>query len=301
MIQLLVILVWIGSLLGLLSPLITPLLLPYSSKLAWLFDLASHWQWLYAILLVLSVLVLARKQKSWLVSGLALILPFLTASPLLPSATQSTQAFKLLSSNLYYENTDLTRLKNLVDQQQPDVIVLSEFTLQHQAQIQAWKDYPHQFLNPARDPFGMAILSRQPLSQTTIIPDANGIEHLSAQLEYQGKAIKVIGFHPVPPMEESFYLTRDRVLQTLTAAHQQPTLIAGDYNATPWSSAFKDLDQRGFYRTLGLSVTWPTAFKRLLGIPIDQVVASAEWKRISASVLPSIGSDHYPIVVELSL
>lgn len=295
------ILVVCGSLLGLFSPLITPLFLPHQLTLAWLCDLASHWQWLYMLLLVLGLLLLAPKNKAWLVSGLALALPFLTASPILKTATSSNHSLKVLSSNVHFSNPDLTQLKALATQQNPDVIVICEYTPQHTAFVKAWKDYPYQLLNPADHPFGMAILSRTPLSQPETLQDSLGIQYLSVQREYQQQAIKLIGFHPQPPMTKEQHPVRDQILRQFTSSHHQPTLIVGDFNATPWSTAFTGLAERGFYRTLNLLPTWPTKFQGFMGIPIDQLVASSQWKVVSAKVYPSIGSDHYPVIVEVSL
>lgn len=291
---------WLGSLLGLLSPLLTPLFIHHFPTLAWLLDLASHWQWLYAVGLVLSTLILATRHKAWLVSLVVAALPFFTAAPLLKSASTPAKPLKLISANLYYENPDLSRLQTLVTQEQPDVLVLVEFAPQHAALVKTWKDYPYQILQPAQDPFGMAILSRLPLSQTETLTDQAGIEHLATQVAYT-QPIKLVGFHPIPPMTEALYITRDKILQQLTQAPQQPTLIAGDFNASPWSSAFQGLAAKGFYRTLSLAPTWPHKFQGVMGIPIDQVLASSQWQRINAKVGASIGSDHYPVIVELGL
>lgn len=300
MLRIFAILVWMGSFAGLLSPLITPLFISRLPTAAWLFDLASHWQWLYVLLLVLSSLVLATKHKGWLASLLLIALPFLTASPVLNTATTSTKVFKIISANAYFENPDLSRLKALIEQEKPDVIVLVEFAAQHVAQVQAWADYPHQILQPATTPFGMAILSRLPLSQTTTLTDQAGIQHLTTQIAYT-QPIQLIGFHPIPPMDERLYQARNTMLQELTNPSDYLTLIAGDFNASPWSSAFQGLAAKNFYRTLNLLPTWPSKWQGVLGIPIDQVLASGQWKLVQAKVGSSIGSDHYPIIVELSL
>jgi len=293
------ILVLLASLLGLVSPLLTPLFnsLP---TLAWLLDLASHWQWLYALLLVLSTLLLTTKQKIWLLALSALALPFLTAAPPLPTVQASVKPLKVISSNVYFENSDLSRLKNLATVEQADLVVILEFTAKQAEQVKTWTDYPYQILQPSRDPFGMAILSRFPLSQTEMLTDQAGIQHISTQVEYT-QPIKLIGFHPLPPMTADLYRARDAILQQLTKDHQQPTLIAGDFNASPWSSAFSGLSAKGFARSMNLMPTWPSNFKGLMGIPIDQVLASPQWKLLKAKRGDTIGSDHYPIIVELSL
>lgn len=300
MIRIFGILLLLASLLGLTSPLLTPLFSESLPKLAWLLDLASHWQWLYGLLLVLSILCLAIRQKRWLLALSALVLPFVTASPILSIANTHTNSVKILSSNVYLNNPDLSRLKTLIDQEQPDVIVLLEFSQQHLVPVKAWVDYPHQILQARAGAFGMAILSRFALNSTQIITDALGIEHISTQVQ-ASQAFQFIGFHPLPPMSVQAYQVRNQLLQDLTKTTTQPRIIAGDFNATPWSSTFQNLAQQGYYRSLNLLPTWPTKFKGFLGIPIDQVLASSHWQLRTARIGPNIGSDHYPLIVELNL
>lgn len=294
------VLILLASLLGLLSPLITPFLIGRAPTLAWLFDLASHWQWLYALLLILSSLLLAFKQKQWLLALTALALPFFTTSPVLNTASSSTKPFKLISSNLLLTNSDLSRIKALIDQEQPEVIVLLEFAQQHVEPVKTWTDYPHQILQARSGAFGMAILSRLPLSNTKTITDPLGIEHISTQVAYT-QPIQLIGFHPLPPVNQQAYQIRDTLLQQLTNDSSLPTIIAGDFNATPWSTAFNGLAAKGFKRCMNLFPTWPANFKGFMGIPIDQVVASPQWSLGRTKIGDNIGSDHYPIVVELNL
>ncbi len=301
MLKTLSIVLLLASFLGLTSPLLTLLFTESIPKLAWLLDLASHWQWLYGLLLVLSILFLASQQKCWLLALSALALPLFTGSPVLSSATTHTHSFKILSSNVYLDNPDLNRLKVLIDQEQPDVIVLLEFSPQHLAPVKAWTDYPHQILQARSGAFGMAILSRFALSETQIITDSLGIEHIRTQVQ-ASQPFQLVGFHPLPPVSEQAYRVRDQLLQDLTKPpHQEPIIIAGDFNATPWSSAFQGLAQRGYYRSLNLLPTWPTKLRGIIGIPIDQVLASSHWQLRSARIGPHIGSDHYPVIVELNL
>lgn len=294
------ILIGLSSLTGLLSPLMTPLLIHRFPTLAWLFDLASHWQWLYVLLLILSSLLLATKHKGWLTSLVFITLPFFSATPVLKTAETNAKPLKIISANAYFENPDLSRLQTLITQEQPDLVVIVEFAPQHVKQVQAWADYPHQVLQPASGAFGMAILSRLPLSQTKTLTDQAGIEHIATQVAYT-QPFTLIGLHPLPPLNKKLHQTRDALLQQLTDANGQARLIAGDFNASPWSSALQGLAAKNFYRTLNLLPTWPTSWQGLMGIPIDQVLASTQWKLISAKVGTSIGSDHYPVIVELSL
>lgn len=83
--------------------------------------------------------------------------------------------------------------------------------------------------------------------------------------------------------------------------HGLPGLVAGDLNATAWSSALHQAQRQGFRRTTPLIPTRPSALRSVSGIPIDHVLASPEWRTVESLRGPDIGSDHFPVAVRLVL
>jgi endonuclease/exonuclease/phosphatase (EEP) superfamily protein YafD len=75
-----------------------------------------------------------------------------------------------------------------------------------------------------------------------------------------------------------------------------PTLVVGDLNATPWSSAFKGL---GLKRAGDLTGTWPAALGAF-GLPLDHVLVSTHWSVAAAHVHGGLGSDHLALIVSLT-
>ena len=78
----------------------------------------------------------------------------------------------------------------------------------------------------------------------------------------------------------------------------------GDLNVSPWSAEFrqllKDSQLRDSTKGFGLQPTWPTHV-RLMQIPIDHLLYSSDIKIIDRRVGPNIGSDHYPLIVDLQI
>jgi endonuclease/exonuclease/phosphatase (EEP) superfamily protein YafD len=91
-------------------------------------------------------------------------------------------------------------------------------------------------------------------------------------------------------------------------AHER-LIVAGDFNLTPWSFALRRLDRRfGLERRDRAVPTWPS--QRPLGrelvplpaiLPIDHVYAGAGWRTVAINRGPRLGSDHYPLVVDLAV
>ena len=97
----------------------------------------------------------------------------------------------------------------------------------------------------------------------------------------------------------------------LTAAEADTSepcrIVAGDFNASPWSFALGDLERGlGLERRTGVQATWPA--RPTNGAPIappfpvfaiDHIFASACWRMSRVSVGPRLGSDHYPLLAKL--
>jgi endonuclease/exonuclease/phosphatase (EEP) superfamily protein YafD len=146
------------------------------------------------------------------------------------------------------------------------------------------------------------VLSRHPLQQIEVIEDAQGIAHIEAQLQWYGQPIGIIALHPMPPLSPQYLSVRNVKLAALAkraTASAIPTVLAGDLNATPWSSAFSGLAQLGLRRASGFTATWPAVLQGVLGPPNDQVLVTQHWAVVARQVGPLLGSDHLPVLVRL--
>ncbi len=81
-------------------------------------------------------------------------------------------------------------------------------------------------------------------------------------------------------------------------------MVLGDFNTTPWNYYFqkflKESGLRDSSQGFGPQPTWPN-FSRLLSIPIDHCLHSAEIVIVGRQIGPDVGSDHYPVIVDYAL
>ena len=84
----------------------------------------------------------------------------------------------------------------------------------------------------------------------------------------------------------------------------QPAVLLGDLNITPWSPYFKDFIQvtglQESRKGLGLYPTWPTWLPPLR-IPIDHSLISIGITVQAFSLGHDIGSDHFPVILDFSI
>ena len=103
-----------------------------------------------------------------------------------------------------------------------------------------------------------------------------------AVVRIAGQRLRLQVAHPMPPMPGQLDVWRTELgrLRAYAAGRgEEPTLIAGDFNATQDHAAFRsvlDTGLRDSARATGVSRTpsWPSATAPVLGAQIDHVLAS---------------------------
>lgn len=294
----------LAAIAGLLLPLLSHPLTDAGGAASWLIDLGSHWQWLFLLLLVVSSALLAVLDRRWAIVLLAAPLPWLTASPVAPSGERTADALVVASANIQYRNPEARALVDWLRREKVDVAAVLEVAPAHVRALEAMTDYPHRRIVPDEGPFGIAVLSRHPLAEVKVIEGAAGIPRIEAVVQWPRGRVRLTALHPMPPLTTEDHFARNRTLRALAdaaAASGEPAILAGDLNASPWSSAFAGLSERGLRRASGLAPTWPAAAAGLTGIPIDHVLVSRQWRVVASRTGPNLGSDHLPVLATLAL
>ena len=104
------------------------------------------------------------------------------------------------------------------------------------------------------------------------------------------------------PFEESWgqisqTMALDEMLQSLSG----PVVVAGDFNSVSNARIGKMVQRDISLRpAAGFPGTWPAALPSLFGITIDQVYASPDLAFVSRRLGQPTGSDHRPVVTEIT-
>ncbi|MBP6751032.1 MAG: endonuclease/exonuclease/phosphatase family protein, partial [Xanthomonadaceae bacterium] len=281
---------------GFLTPWLARLMPASGGTLGWAFDLAAHWQILYAVAWLALCAIAAFAQPRWLFCAPLALLPLMSASDALPAAADAAKpTLTIVAANILASNPNPARLIAWLKAAPADVVVLTELTHGHAAAIERELGalYPHRALEPEDSPIGIGVMARRPLADIALKRSVDGIPSLSARIDIDGRTVRVVAAHPMPPMAPHWHEERDRLLIALAEdAGDMPLIVAGDLNATPWSTALSVAAEHGLRRATGLRPTWSS---RYVGIPIDHVLGSAHWRRGDSERGPDIGSDHRPV------
>lgn len=286
----------------------------FLGRLWWRFELFSHFRVQYAALAFICAICLAllRQPAGCYFSlgvgflNLTLLLPFyLRKKP----AGKPTTTFRILTANILGWNSQYKQISSMLEKANPDLVLLVEFAPHHQEGLMSTlSGYAHTYFLPRNDNFGLALLSRLPLTSTEFVCLTEDDRYaLVARIEMDDRQLTIIGAHPQPPKSRHKTSSRDRLilaLARLVAQQSGEVILLGDLNTTPWSYTFGDLlrvsglvDSRSGF---GVQPTWPDKLP-LMRIPIDHVLHSPGIQVHQLATGPFSGSDHRPVMVDFSM
>jgi endonuclease/exonuclease/phosphatase (EEP) superfamily protein YafD len=288
-------------------------------------DIATHFAMVFLVLAMASALMAALTPKSLLrrfTLGAAALAVALSSLLILPEMMRNTQPvsgsagaelarLKVIQMNTWSgRNQTMDETADWLVAQDPDIIVVEESSRRFQRALESRGDY-HRTCDPD-DRCEVIIYSKA-------TPVSGGLPKVSegsyfpatrATFGAPGGDFTVIGAHytwPIPAgpqQQQSLRLTKIAELYD-----RDRLIITGDFNSTPWSFTLRRQDKAlGLTRRNRSMLTWPAmAFSRwniLMPLPflaIDHVYAGADWKTVSVERGPSLGSDHFPVIVILAL
>ncbi|MDR1350224.1 MAG: endonuclease/exonuclease/phosphatase family protein [Zoogloeaceae bacterium] len=299
------------------------MLLGLMGRWHWGADLFSHFVVQYALLLLLLTgLLFWHRAGHWRWAALALSLSlwgFIALSLWLPidSADSPVAQTRLnfLQFNARQNTAVLTRwlLQHQNDETRMDVVLVLEAPVAFAVEMETLAEvFPYRLAQLEDSPFGIALMSRHPLVGARIL-DVIGTEFpvVTAQLVLpEGRQVMLFGIHPPPPVGSDLAELHTQFMDALALQIDPavPTVVFGDFNATPWSPRLQVfMTQTGLYdaqQGFGLSGTWPAFTARyadFLGIPIDLTLVSNDLRIHTRRTGPDWGSDHLPVMTGASI
>lgn len=303
---------------------VTPSVLGLLGRWGWLLDLCNHFRFQCTVVLFATTagLLLLRSWKMGVVSlaglvlNLVFVLPLYLGSP--GEAKVGEPTFTVMQFNVNAGNTNHTGVIAEIQSHKPDLLFVQEVNNPWLDALEAGlTDYVLVAEDARTDNFGIACFVRSINAQdvpitivdSRVFDPTSGLAQVPAievTLEFEGQAIKALSIHPLPPVSIEYARVRNAVLHgsaQWAAIQTQPCIVVGDFNATPWSTSFRDLQfasglvnsQVGF----GRAPTWPAGLGSLGMIPIDHLLHSEALATVDRTIGEANGSDHRPLIVEL--
>ncbi len=232
-------------------------------------------------------------------------------APETPPAPGETQALTLATANLFYGNDSLPRAAEALAALRADILVTHETP---DALVEAPGPladlYPWRRIGGPPDPEGREVIwSRFPLETLPTDRAGGHPDHLIASVALDGgAALQIAGLHlDWPATGGQAWQMQD--FHRFWNAFKAPTVVAGDFNAAPWSATVRRVERISRTRVIGgFRPTWSGGeggrSGRLwipLGLPIDHILTSPDVGVDAIRTAPIPGADHRAVVARLRI
>ena len=225
----------------------------------------------------------------------------------LKDRSQIRNKLRLISFNISYENSvkNFENIRKMILSERPDIVQFQEFSPQMQDKIKTLRSiFPYSTeLNKPKGPYDSLILSKYPLTNTKV--DENHV--VITNLILNEAEISIVGIHLFAGgTKENFNYALQQInyLKTILSNTSKNLILLGDLNMTSTSKRFanflKETNLYTYTSYKNITSTWPAFVPNFLGIQIDHVLFSNNFKMVDKKTSNSFGSVHRPLIVELS-
>lgn len=241
--------------------------------------------------------------------------PFTRLAPLQVQAASpddwETARLRVMVANVWMPNRQAEALLSLVHRYEPDILLAVEADSWWRSKLDALTPgYPHAVRFPLPNTYGMLLYSRYPLVRPEVrflVEDDIPSIETGVRLP-QGGGLRFYGLHPRPPRPTRLQDSTNRDAELVIVGEQvagsdEPVIVAGDLNDVAWSYT-TDLFQRisglldprrgrGMYNSFNARLP-------LVRFPLDHIFHSGHFRLVRIERLGRFGSDHFPLLAELS-
>jgi endonuclease/exonuclease/phosphatase (EEP) superfamily protein YafD len=177
--------------------------------------------------------------------------------------------------------------------------------------VEMMNNYKYKILQPQPDTYGMMLFSKLEIVHHDLrFLVEDNVPSITATIKTKNnQQFRLYCLHPKPPVPGESNESTERDAEILIIGKEaktcsQPVIVAGDLNDVAWSYTTKLflkvselLDPRigrGFYSTF--HAKYP-----MFRWPLDHVFCSSHFYLSLLERMPSIGSDHFPMLIEVLL
>jgi endonuclease/exonuclease/phosphatase (EEP) superfamily protein YafD len=217
----------------------------------------------------------------------------------------------LLIANVLMENRNADGLLAIVRDADPDLVLAMETDGFWAGKLAVLDDaYPFTLKHPLGNTYGMMLFSRLELRDAGfrfLLEEEVPSIRARIVLRSGRHAIPFYGVHPHPPSVLQDSASRDAEILLVAKEIRErgggPAVVAGDLNDVAWSHTTRLFQRisglldprigRGLYSSFHAKYPF-------LRWPLDHVFFDDDFRLVRLERLPGFGSDHFPILIELS-
>ena len=284
----------------------------FLDRVSWVFEPATVFRLQYVVLLLAAALLaLALKQRYLVVAALALSIVNIAA--IAPwqdgprsAASSADPTLRIVAFNVKSGNHRYDQLAPLIARLKPDILGLVELTpgWARAAESASSRVRPRRFV-VQRGAYGMGLLSvATPTALSARRFPTDGPVVLIARFKIHDRPLTFVLVHVHTPFAGSVHERELRALAAVRSSLGSRLIVCGDFNTVSWAAQFQDFSRSAgltdVFRGAWHAYSWPS-WSRLLGVPLDHCLISRGLAVRGRHFGPSIGSDHFPLVVDVAI
>jgi endonuclease/exonuclease/phosphatase (EEP) superfamily protein YafD len=228
---------------------------------------------------------------------IAKIIDFTLIKPEIIGIKGPVQEVRVMFFNKLFHTPNWDDIDKKIQEINPDIIGIAEIVKEDYDILPTLPNlskYPYKKINQIGD---TGIFSKYEILDPNITSTLNETEARYASvatINFKGSNIKVVSAHPYPPITANYY--DEEALVVSSILQENPDILMGDFNRTPWSPIFTKLtgnDLKDTSKGQGLNTTWngmPLLYLHLDHIFVKKYAAVKEFH-----IDDSFGSDHHMI------
>lgn len=252
-------------------------------------------------------------QRSWRRAGLGLVISAVGVAGMAPSlpiwwkaeAPAEAGSINLVQFNISFRNSTPEAVAAFVRASNADIVTLQEVAGKAANVMELLaQDYPTRISCHFDRVGAVAVLSRLPAASVAAkgCVAKQGMTWIRLMVDGQELTVASLHLHwPWPFKQHRQIGELEKYLRELP----RPVLLAGDFNAAPWSHAVQRVAAAtGDTVAPGLRFSFGIEFNDWipnLPIPIDHILLPRDITPLDMWLGPQLGSDHHPVVARLAL
>lgn len=216
---------------------------------------------------------------------------------------EADAVFTLVSFNAFHDNRRVSNAVPYLLASGADAVLLLEAGGLASSLPAFTAAFPYRIGCDGRSKCDMLLLSKHPpkAAWTASLGAVPASRYVQFGIDFGGHPLTLVGVHLTKPWFDDLAAIELGVLAERVGRLREPVVVAGDFNALPWSPQLVDWARRtGFVFSGSYVGTWPAALGAL-GLPIDHVLARGA-TILGVEALPeTFGSNHRGLVTRIAV
>ncbi|MGI9512149.1 MAG: endonuclease/exonuclease/phosphatase family protein [Anderseniella sp.] len=211
------------------------------------------------------------------------------------------RSLTVMHFNIWGRNRQLEDVAAEINRLDPDVLFLTEVSKRRQSLIAMLdRRFPYRLPEKGRRSRSLMMYSKYPFISSSRPHPRDGLGFVRGTLGKQWSNLNIVGTHLSRPPATEDQAREIRAMAKLVKELKGPSVVVGDFNATPHSVLLDLFQTRTGLNRVTMLPTWPAIGPNLPQFAIDHIFISDGLTLVEPAIVGRFaGSDHLPVAASI--